>query len=494
MTEDISPNVKTLESNFINNCFIEPSRNIALYVGEFEKGEINKPILITNALQFKQLFGRATEKNFNSWYQIYNFLLYPGFPKIWVCRVAGSNSRKSYNNGNIANTEGSWGNLLTVEIYNKNELYNYKYLREVFGVFNNIEINQFKKFLVIIKRNEKIVENFSLDRNDELNSFYLEQINLFPGIYKLNNGIEEPVSPTELLYGYELFSKENYDIDIVLSDEKFNQFAINFVETRRDCIAFLGVPREFVDLIIANNNILRTESGIIIKLFSDEFEYSLKNNIAEVDYDRVISYIKDLKKSQFVFFVFGFKYQLDKFTGKNKLINITGDIAGLKAKASSQNPWSIGAGVEKGKIKEFISIPMKINKKQMDELYKYGVNVLQNDILLSQKLFLTDESKINRLNQRNILNYLERASEKLLRRYTFTLNERNIRANIATELKKILLDMVASRGIEGGKVIVKPDGDKIIINIYIKIVNITEFVNLKISNTGTNSISTTINI
>ena len=69
MTEDISPNVKLLESNFEYNSNINPTQNIALYVGEFEKGPINEPILITSQLQFKLIFGRALDFNYNHWYQ-----------------------------------------------------------------------------------------------------------------------------------------------------------------------------------------------------------------------------------------------------------------------------------------------------------------------------------------------------------------------------------------------------------------------------------------
>ena len=496
MTEDISPNVKTFESNYIVNNNIDPTSNIAMFIGEFEKGPILEPILITNTLEFKQIFGRSLEWNYNTWYQIYNYLQYPGSPKIWICRVSGD-SNKANNNGNIVKTPGSWGNMITVEIYNSLDLLTNSYLQNVFNINESIIIQNLKQYLIIVKRKEQIVETFNIQTSDEIDSFYLEHINLEYGIYKLENGYETQANINNVREGFSLFTKENYEIDIVLSDERYNEIVIDFVEERKDCIAFLGIPREFIKVINVNNNTLLTESGLIIKISSEEFKYSLKNTISEIDYDKVLSYIKSLKRSQFVFFTFGFKYQLDGFTSKNRLINVVGDIAGLKAAASANNSWAPGAGVERGKIKDFISIPMKVNKVKTDELYKLGVNVLQNDILMSQKLFLEDQNKINRLHQRNILNYLERASEKLLRKYVFQLNERVGRANIANELKRLLEDMMGNRGIEGGKVIVKPDTldeSKIIINIYIKIINTVEFVNLRVSNVGTNSISTVLTI
>ena len=492
----LSPGVDIEKSNFIPSTLVESSLNIAAFVGEFEKGPILEPILITNILEFKQIFGRSLEWNYNTWYQIYNYLQYPGSPKIWICRVSG-NSNKANNNGNIVKTPGSWGNMITVEIYNSLDLLTSSYLQNVFNINDNLITQNLKQYLIIVKRKEKIVETFNVQTSDEIDSFYLEHINLEYGIYKLEDGYENQANVDNITEGYSLFSKENYEIDIVLSDERYNEIAIDFVEERKDCIAFLGIPREFIKVINVNNNTLLTESGLTIKISSDEFKYSLKNTISEIDYDKVLSYIKYLKRSQFVFFTFGFKYQLDRFTGKNRLINVVGDIAGLKAAASANNPWTPGVGVEKGKIKEFISIPMKVDKLKTDELYKLGVNVLQNDILITQKLFLEEQNKINRLHQRNILNYLERASGKLLRKYVFQLNERWVRANIANELKRLLEDIMGNRGIEGAKVIVKPDTldeNKIIINIYIKIVNTVEFVNLRVSNVGTNSISTVLTI
>ena len=48
----LSPGVKTSEKNNINYN-INPSNNIAIFVGEFEKEQIKKPVFITDILQFK---------------------------------------------------------------------------------------------------------------------------------------------------------------------------------------------------------------------------------------------------------------------------------------------------------------------------------------------------------------------------------------------------------------------------------------------------------
>lgn len=483
MTEDISPAVKTFESNYILNNNINPTQNIALFVGEFEKGNINEPKLITSALEFKLEFGRATESNFNDWYQVYNYLQYPGSPKIWVCRTSGEVNTNAYNNGTVANSPGSWGNLLTVEIYHKNNFNSYKsYLTDVFKLYSELEIN--KDYLVIIRRKDVIVEKFNISTVTELDSNYLEQINLVEGIYNLENGYSEFATEIDYINSYNIFTKEDYEIDIVIAAEDYNTVIIDFVESRKDCIGFLCIPRKFITYLKINGLNFATEDGKLIVL-------SVKNLVAsKADYDSIIQYIESLATSIYCIMSFGFKLQLDGFTNTKKIININGDIAGLKAANSSLVPWGTGAGIEKGMLKNAEGYTMKITKAEADKLYKLGVNTISNGIMMSQKLFIRKEEIVTRLNQRCVLNYLERVLEKLTRQYIFNENTRQIRATIAMAIKRVLEDILNSRGIEAGKVIVTSNSEnKIVINIYIKIPFIVETVRIGLLNSGTNSIT-----
>lgn len=477
MTEDISPEVKILESNYISNLNINPTQNIALFVGEFEKGIINEPKLISSALEFKLIFGRATDYNFNDWYQVYNYLQYPGSPKIWVCRTGGIENMNASESGNIANSPGTWGNILTVEVYNK-DTYN-NYLKEVFGLYSESEMKE--DYFVIVRRKDSIVENFMISDSVNLNSQYLEEISLVPGIYQLSGGYSEPATVVNYRESFELFTKENYEIDIVIAPEYYNEVVIDFVESRKDCVGFLGIPRQIIKHLMVNGVNLATEAGELIVL-------SIKNLVAtRADYNAVFDYIESIKKSQYCFMTFGFKMQVDGFTGKNRIINVNGDIAGLKAQNSSIVHWGIPSGVERGVIKNAEGFTMKISKSDADKLYKLGVNTLSNGTLLTQKLFIQKEEICTRLHQRCIFNYVERVVEKLTRIYIFSENNRNTRATVALQIKKVLEDILSSGGINAGKVYVTSDTDnKIIINIYISIPYITELVNIRMFNSGTN--------
>lgn len=482
----LSPGVDIEKSNFIPSTLVEPSLNTAAFVGEFEKGPVNEPILITDALQFKIIFGRATETNYNDWYQIYNYLQY-GNSKILVCRSIGLNKEKANNNGNIANSYGSWGNLLTIEIHHKTNLTNT--IKDIFGILD-IEKNNINDYFIIIKRKEKIVETFNINNSDELNSNYLENINLEEGIFVLSGGYSDSPANTDIKESLELFSKENYDIDILISSEYFDEENIELAESRKDCVVFLGIPRRFVYFLVLNGLVLTTESGV--KIAAKIKNLNLK--ITENDIADIKKYVSKLNKSSYAFCVFGFKVQYDAFTGKNRIINVIGDIAGLKSAASLINPWSIGCGIERGTIRNYERFTMIIKKEDKDELYRLGVNTLEGNSLMSQKLLVNESFSIQKLHHRNIYNYLKRTSEKIINRYIFNQNERFLRQQLALDLKRLLEDMQLSRGIEAGKVVVTVnsptiDVNSININIYIKMINIAEIVKVNFINAGTRDLT-----
>jgi hypothetical protein len=308
VAEILSPGIKISEKNQVYYD-MQGSNAIAIFVGEFEKGPINEPVFITDVLQFKYTFGRSTETNYNQWYQVYNYLQYTN--GLFVCRTAGEKRIKANNNGNIANSPGDWGNIMTVEIYKKSEFENNKELQTFFNEYN------LKNYLILIRRIEQVVENFSIDDISEFKSNYIENINLDYGIYKLENGYTQEASSIDYYNSYFLFTKEDYEIDIIIADENNNESAIQLAEYRKDCIAFLGLPRKFIEMISVNDLVLTTESGLIIYFGKTEIKYLL----TDIDYNIINNYIDSLPKTSYAFFSIGFALMYDGFTGKQRITN-----------------------------------------------------------------------------------------------------------------------------------------------------------------------------
>lgn len=473
----LSPGVKLFEKDN-SNYNINPSNNIAIFVGEFEKGPINTPIFISDIMQFKLIFGRATESNFNQWYQVFNFLQYTN--NLYVCRTAGKVIKNAQNNGNIANSPGEWGNILTVEIFKSADYF----INNLNNYFD--EYQKEKKYLVLIKRLDKVVESFSVNDASEIKSLYLSNINLEYGIFKLTDGYVDKASVSDYEQSYNIFSKEDYEIDIIISDEEHNDLAINLAESRKDCIAFLGLPRRFVDTIDVNGMVLTTENNFIIYLSSEEIKYILK----EKEYKLIVGYLNSLQKSTYAFFTIGFAIIEDGFTNKKRIINLNADVAGLKSAYSAKNSWLPSAGVQRGKIIHETQ-SLIVNNIFSDDFYKLGANTFKQNILMTQKLFITTDNLINKLHSRNILNYIKRKCEKTVNKHLFNLNDRPTRGIIATDLKLSLEEIANSGGIEYGRVYVKQGDsiDSISINITIKIPTVIERININMTNVGTNLIT-----
>jgi len=52
------------------------SNSVAFFAGEFEKGPIEQPFVVTNKKEYEDYFGKPTNYNYNQWFQGYKFLDY----------------------------------------------------------------------------------------------------------------------------------------------------------------------------------------------------------------------------------------------------------------------------------------------------------------------------------------------------------------------------------------------------------------------------------
>lgn len=523
-----SPSVIT--TNIDSSYYIPHLTNeVAAYVGYFEKGPINTPTLITDVNQFKFIFGRGIDLYVNDWYQVYNYLQYAS--GIWVTRVSGIQQYNA-NNGNmitilskedfedmyesieliddlriIAKTPGESGNLLSIAIFD-NIVWDSNlhighniYSKNVFSFFEEDHIG------IVVFRKDKIVETFYLFIDDikTIESKYVyfkfnNDVNLITThidntnselIYLKNGSVNFPTDDDIVNAHEQLANKDLIDLDIIIGNQFHNQAAINVAEKRRDCIAFIGLPTSYMLFLKTekdqNDEVLYTEEGNILVLS----ETKIPKVLTDKDMQQLTEYVQSLNESQFVHFTANIKEQIDGFTNKKVLINIAGDIAGLKAKASLENPWTPGAGLERGIILNGEGIHINFNSKEKERLYKRGLNFIENGILISQKTFLSTSSSFNRINTRSLFNHIEKTIERTIRKYVFEENRESTRRAIAFEIKNILKDMRSNRGIEAGRVEVHKGStdNEIIVDVYIKPLYVAEYIQLRINNIGTNSIS-----
>lgn len=507
---------------------------IAAFVGHFEKGPINTPIFITDPDTFKFTFGRGINDSFNDWYQVYNYLRYA--TGIWVIRAGGAlqlnagigdpvyfNSLNDFDeafselpieiNGFSAwaNTAGSMGNILSVSLITKPQYDSNVEMAHGYTGKNVFTYFQDSYYGLCIYRDGKIVEAYHVNLSElgalfntkyiyiktetsEILPFYGDGSdnttgNLAP-FQVLSGGIVTFPSFADFSESHDILnSKDDYNIDIIIGNEYVNELAVSVAETRKDCIAFIGLPSRFINILTTHEgDIINTHEGNPI-LTADT---KLNRKLSASSLKTINDYIDIIPESQFVHFTCNMKRQYDGFSDKIKTVNIAGDTAGLKAKASLNRPWAPGAGLENGVILNSEELLLNLSKAEKDTFYRRGLNFVDNSILLSQKTFNTVQSSFNRINTRSLFNHIEKDVGNQLRNYIFKDNSLTARGNIASTVKKLLVDVKANRGIAAGRVEVYPsktDPTSIIVDIYIKPLYVAEYILLRMSNVGNNTFS-----
>jgi hypothetical protein len=522
-----SPSVQT---QTIDKSYYQPgfTNEIAAYVGYFEKGPVNTPVFITDINEFKFLFGRGIDLYHNDWYQVYNYLQYAS--GIWVVRAAG-NKQWNANSGSwlyinskeefedqyndidtidgirvISKTPGESGNLLTFAFFGhltfdaNYEVHNGYRAKDLFTSMNDNESG------VVIFRNGKVVEKFQLDTYSvntisTLSKYVyvkVQDFNTLKEFYgatliELKGGSTNFATDDDFKLAHDVLkNKESYDIDIIIGNQMANELAIDVAESRRDCIAFIGLPTNYINILKINGNngaeCLYTQDGQLI-IFGN---FNTPRTLSQADMERMYKYIETMPHSEFVHFTCNVKSQVDGFTGKTKLVNIAADAAGLKSKVSLISPWTAAAGLERGIILNGEAIQINIDAVSRKRLYARGMNFVENAMLMSQKTYIQKPSSFDRVHIRALFNHIEKSAERILRKSIFEENREGTRRTIALELKNLLNDVKANRGIEAGKVIVHPaidDPRAITIDVYVKPTYISEYIQLRMNNTGTNTIS-----
>lgn len=308
-------------------------------------------------------------------------------------------------------------------------------------------------------------------------------------VIKLKTGFDIFADEADLVETYNLFAnKDEYDIDIIIGNDTNNQAAIDLAEARRDCIAFIGLPTSIVDYIATEESdepILTPDYYPIAAVTRSKFS----RKVSEAQALDIFRYIEEtVTQSQFACFTINIKEQYDIFNGKTMVCNIAADVAGLKAQASKNTPWTTGAGLERGRIKNATAVLVQFPYPGV--VYDRGINFIDaRGTLMSQRTFITEQTSFNRVNIRSLFNHIEKECDKLLRYYVFEFNDRQMRGQIASTIKQYLEKVKAARGIDAGKVIVKGDKNKVIIDVYIKPTYVAEFIQLRMTNTGRESVS-----
>ena len=413
----------------------------------------------------------------------------------------------------FARNPGIWGNTLEVAIANKSNFGTATPSEAFSGIILDDQFEyapSLNEIAVLISKDNIVVESYivSLDESavDYANkSTYIENIinekssyvfvkdnasvtgvasKLFSmdgtvsnNTVMFGNGNNGTATEAEIIDGYKLYENiDELDVDIVIGNEISQVSAINLANMRRDCIAYIGAT---FGTTVGKTSIDATQAII---------DYT-KNGDMNIN-------------TVYAAFYGNYKFQFDKFTGKNVWLNLAGDMAGIRAQTNElQNPWTASAGIQRGgvkNVKKFAFIP---GKTQRDSMYQNKTNIVTSfpgsgNVIWGNKTYTSVPSSFDRITTRALFNHLERVIYKTSKAFTFEINDSFTRNRFLSSIIPFLNTVQSNRGINEYRAICDGSNNtpaivernEFIADIIVKPNYIAEFITLRFTavNASTN--------
>lgn len=160
MANLLSPGV-AVTTNDLSQVVQAAGDSQACFSGDFVKGPVNVPTLITSIAELKEIFGNPTSQNYNQWYQVFNFLQYSG--EILVTRAADTNGTPketplTFNSGDFVGTTKDTKIENTEIVAQEENKISLKNNAKLLNVNDNIKFKNDPKIYVITKVENKTIQ------------------------------------------------------------------------------------------------------------------------------------------------------------------------------------------------------------------------------------------------------------------------------------------------------------------------------------------------
>ena len=273
----------------------------------------------------------------------------------------------------------------------------------------------------------------------------------------------------EALIDVETGDASDFAVDHKLIFNKYNNFCQN---TRKDCM-FISDPIRGVFVQGENTKTLDRKSR----------NFSL--NI----YNPMIN-LYDTANSNYAATYANWVQVYNSNTQKYIWVPMSGFQAAIMARMdATYYPWYAPFGLNNGIIRNITNIAFRPNQKQMDALYKKGINPVaffQGDgfVVWGQKTTQTKPSAFDRINVRRLFLVLERSTMKVMRYYIGEPNTVFTRTRVVNTLDPIFKFSQNNSGIYDYRLICSEknnkadviDNNQMNVDIYLKPVKTAEYI------------------
>ena len=302
---------------------------------------------------------------------------------------------------------------------------------------------------------------------------------------ELSGGTDDyAVTAGELKTAYDRFADtESLDVNLILGgrgggsgdssslQDTHVTMLTAFVETRRDCVAFVSPHRSAT--VNVNSSLTQT--------------------------DNVIDAFNLCPSSSFVVYDSGYKYMYDKYNDLFRFVPLNGDTAGLCAFTDQiADSFFSPAGFNRGRVRGAIKLSYNPNNAERDRLYRARVNPVvnfsgQGVTHFGDKTALTKPSAFDRINVRRLFLLLEKAIATAAKFQLFEFNDEFTRAQFRNLVEPFLRDIQGRRGITDFSVVADGtnntgeviDRNEFIADIFIKPNRSINFITLNFIATRT---------
>jgi len=286
----------------------------------------------------------------------------------------------------------------------------------------------------------------------------VQQAPLAGGIYS---------SPTifNLNSAYDLFrNTEDFDVMLVIANEKINKYCTDLAKSREDCLAIAGARKQDT---VGNLDAVQSVVNYIQSDLNDENSYAaFYGNYIQIT---------------------------DNYNSKYRWVNIAGMVAGNQVQTNDkQNPWWADAGIERGQLSDVIKLAFNPDQGDRNVLYKNKINPVisthnsGNAVIWGQKTLLSRKSAFDRINVRMLFLVIEKSVNKTMKKFVFDFNDEFTRAQIISMLVPYFENILGLRGIYDYKIVCDNtintpaviDANELRLNIFIKPTKIAEYISI----------------
>ena len=167
----------------------------------------------------------------------------------------------------------------------------------------------------------------------------------------------------------------------------------------------------------------------------------------------LLAFRGSLRRTTYGFLESSYKYMYDKYNDKFRYVPLCGDTAGLSSRADVTNdPWISPAGYNRGQYKNLVKVSYNPSPSDQGVLFSNDINCVvttdgEGTFLLGDKTLLGQQSALNQLGTRKMLNILKGSIAKYAKSLMFEINDEFTQSLFKSKVEPYLRDIQGRRGI-----------------------------------------------